>query len=66
MILSESMALSEGIFLHKDHIAHLVQKLLDLEVDSVVLSKELTKLGDMSSRIDESCRDLRLSLQEHQ
>ena len=55
---SEKMSLSES------HLASIIQGLLDLEVDSVVLSKEVCKLEDFSIRIGESCRVLRLSLQE--
>jgi len=44
----------------------IVQTLLQLEVDLAVLSKEQSLLAALSSRIDESCRALRLSLQEQE
>jgi len=40
------------------------QIFLDMEVDLAVLSRELSELADMSGRIGDSCRDLRLLLQE--
>ncbi len=42
------------------------QKLLELEVDLAVLSKELTKLVDFSTRIGDTFRGLRLSQQEQE
>ncbi len=43
--------------------ACLTKDLLELEVDTVVLSKELTKLADFCIRTGSSLRELRLSLQ---
>ncbi len=43
-----------------------VQELLDLEVDSVVLYKELTRLEGISGRIRDSLRELRQSLVEQE
>ncbi len=43
-----------------------VQNLLELEVELAVLSAELSTLANGLSRIDESCRGLRLSLQEQE
>ncbi len=57
---------SERIPLMEKQLAYLSQTLLDLEVDSVVLYKELTKLEGMSGRITDSLRELRLSVQEQQ
>ncbi len=45
---------------------NIVQILRDLEVDSKVLSTELSGLARMSGRIEESIRGLRLSLQEQE
>lgn len=42
----------------------LIQSFLDLEVDLVVLSRELTRLGDMSTRIGTGIRKLRVQGQE--
>ncbi len=42
------------------------QTLLDLEVDLVVLSKEVSKLDAFCGEIGACCRDLRLSLQEQE
>ncbi len=40
------------------------QELLSLEVDMVVLSKELTRLEDMCIRIGNSLHELRVSVSE--
>ena len=59
-----TLADSEKMHLTESQLAYLIQGLLDLEVDSVVLSKEVTKLEDFCIRIGALSRDLRLSLQE--
>ncbi len=43
-----------------------IQDLLALEVDTQVLYQELTKLADLSGRIGDSFRRLRLSAQEQE
>lgn len=43
-----------------------IQRLLDLEVDTLVLYQELTKLVGICSRIGGSFRDLRLSASEQE
>ncbi len=47
-----------------NQLACIIQELLDLEVDSVVLFKELTRLEGISGRIRDSLQGLRLSVQE--
>ncbi len=53
---------SGKIALTANQLASLSQILLDLEVDSVVLSGELSKLEALSIRIAESLRGVRLPL----
>ena len=60
------LAESEKMHLSENQLASLIQGLLDLEVDSVVLRKELMDLVGLSGRIVDSCRVQRLSLQEKQ
>ncbi len=43
-----------------------IQSCLDMEVDLVVLSQELYKLADLSTRIVNSLRELRVSEQEQE
>ncbi len=47
-------------------LAFIVQQLLNLEVDSVVLSQELTKLVNMCTRITNSLHVSRSSLLEQE
>ncbi len=56
----------EKIPLTGKQLACTVQILLDLEVDLVVLYKELTRLEGISGRIRDSVQGLRLSLQERE
>ncbi len=57
---------SEKTALTEKQLANLIQGLKELEVDSLVLQRELIKLVNFSGRIDVSFRDLRLSLQEQE
>ncbi len=57
---------SGKIALTANQLACLTQNLLDREVDLAVLSAELTKLADMSTRIIVSIREQVLSLQERE
>ncbi len=59
------MAHSEKSY-HQCHIKGSSISLLEVEVDLVVLSKELTKLADLSTRIVNSLHELRLSQQEQE
>ncbi len=45
-------------------LAFIVQQLLDMEVDSVVLRRELSDLVNLSTRIVESLREARQSLEQ--
>ncbi len=49
---------SEKTRLTEKQLACLIQELQDLEVDSVVLRKELTRLEGLSSRTANSLREL--------
>ncbi len=63
----ESLAAqSAKIFQQWDLSETSLQRLFELEVDSVVLSRELTKLVDMSIRIVGSLRELRSSQLEQE
>ncbi len=53
----------DGIPSEKTFQECLIKGFFDLEVDMVVLCKELTKLVGMLGRIESSTRELRLSLQ---
>lgn len=61
MVPEYTLAESEKMSLQWDPSRILGQILLALEVDSVVLSRELKLLADMSTRIGESSRKARLS-----
>ncbi len=50
--------------LTEKQLVYLIQGLIDQEVDSVVLSKQLTHLADMSSRIAIAIRDLRQQVED--
>lgn len=56
----------EKSYRHLDHSEILVRNLLDLEVDLVVLSLELTKLAGLSTRTKDTIRTRRLCLQEQE
>ncbi len=59
-----SLEKSEKTLLMESQRASLNQTLLDLEVDTVVLSRELTRLVDLSGRIANTMRSIRLESQE--
>ncbi len=55
---------SERTLLTGKQLAFIVQQLLDMEVDSVVLRKELSDLVNLSDRIVISLREARQSLEQ--
>ncbi len=57
---------SAKIALTAKQLANLLQSLTMVEVDLVVLSKELTLLAGMSTRIGNSLRELEVSLSEQE
>ncbi len=57
---------SEKTLLTGNQLAFIVHQLLDLEVDSVVLSKELKDLVGLSERIVILLREARQSLEREQ
>ncbi len=60
------LAESEKTLLTGKQLAFIVQQLQDMEVDSVVLSKEFKLRLAMLDRIINSLRELRLSVQEQE
>jgi len=61
-----STGVSERTYQRWDHSKITFQTLTDLEVELAVLSRELTRLEGLSTRIVSSLHELRLSLQEQE
>ncbi len=65
MVPEYILADMERTVLTGNQLACLNQSLLDLEVDSVVLCRELTRLVNISEEIRGTSRKCRQQLQEH-